>query len=180
MEKLKGKIPCRIEKRKLNLKEKFKQKNQEESEELIYEYKIRYKYEIRDEQKRIQWLETIKNKNGKLTLEETREFLLTIHDVYYKLGIRHNERNVIPIENMQYASKLFFRNSYVHKPVYLVDVPERPKNYTDFRGELRKYWVRDLKPLWNKYQMDFKKLGIDVKKYNRIEIMEVDRNLIFV
>ena len=88
------------------LKEKLERESQKESKETFdslwfSKFDIeRYEYSIKSEQNRIQWLENLKSKKEKLTLRDTRKLLLTINDVYSKLDIRHNVRNILPLENM--------------------------------------------------------------------------------
>lgn len=155
------------------LREKLEQKSQKENEETSYslwssKFEMeRYEERIKSEQHRIQWLEGLKNKNERLTLEETRKLLLTINDVYSKLHIRHNIRNILPLENMG------SENSH---QVYLAPIPEESGthrvevSHSFFYGSQYKnryYHKSDLKPLWEKYQREFRDLDIDVKKYSR-------------
>ena len=60
--------------------------------------------------------------------------------------------------------------------VYLAPIPEESgihsvevsHSFPDgSKYEDRPYHKSDLKPLWEKYQIEFKDLGIDVKKYSR-------------
>lgn len=153
------------------LKEKLKQELQKEKEDSYSLWPIKCNIErleeiIKREEGTIEWLEEIKNKNEKLTLEETRKLLLTINDVYNRLHIKHNVRNILPLENMG------SENSY---QVYLAPIPkesgsrsvEISHSFLDgSRYEDRYYHKSDLKPLWEKYKREFIDLGIDVKKYS--------------
>ena len=152
--------------------EKLEQESQKENKETSYSLwstKLeieRYEERIKSEQNRIQWLEELKDKNEKLTLEETRKLLLTINDVYSKLHIKHNIRKLLPLEDM---------GSENSKQVYLAPIPEENGTYKEevshsFFGsqyEDRYYHKSDLKPLWKRYKMEFRDLGIDVKKYSQ-------------
>ncbi len=88
------------------LMKKLEQESEKESQETSFSFLCNkfdieiYEEKIKSEQNRIQWLEELKSKKEKLTLEDARKFLLTINDVYSKLYIRHNVRNVLPLENM--------------------------------------------------------------------------------
>lgn len=118
-----------------------------------------YEAKICAEKRDIEWLKELKNKNEKLTLEEIRKLLLTINDIYRKLDISYNERKLLPLEDME------SKNS---EQVYFVPIPEEREVIYSFKGFKRKeqyYYKSDITPLWKKYQMEFKNLGIDIKKY---------------
>lgn len=138
---------------------KLKEKNE-------LEIKRAYEYRIEREQNKIQWLEKLKSGKEKLTLENTRKLLVIINHVYDELDIKHNVRNILPLEDMYFAEG---------KQVYLASIPEErgvrrvEVSHSFFYGSEYKnipYYKSDLKPLWKKYQMEFKDLGIDVKKYS--------------
>lgn len=90
------------------VKEKLEQESKKEGKEKTDSFWFNiieieeYEDKIKSEQNRIQWLEELKNKKDKLTLEDTRKLLLTINDVYRKLNIRfrYNVRNILPLEDM--------------------------------------------------------------------------------
>lgn len=115
---------------------------------------------------KIEELERLKNKNGQLTLEETKNLLLIINYVYRELNIRYNVWNLLPLEYM---------NSDNSNKVYLAPIPEdsgiervevgHSLGY-GFKYKERYYNKSDLQPLWKKYQEEFRDLGIDVRKYS--------------
>lgn len=122
---------------------------------------------IKSEENRIKELERLKNKNGQLTLEETKKLLLIINYVYRKLNIRYNVWNLLPLEDM---------SSDNSNKVYLAPIPkesgtERVEVSHSFvygsEYEAGYYHKSDLQPLWKKYQKEFRNLGIDVRKYSR-------------
>ncbi len=129
----------------------------------IQEYE---RYKIGEAKNKIEWLEDLKNRNEKLILEETKKLLLTINDIYKELNIRYNARKILPLENMETENS---------GQVHLAPIPEERGTYkvevssSVFGSEYedRYYHKSDLKPLWKKYQREFKDLGIDVKKYSR-------------
>ena len=137
------------------------EKNESKSEYKTYEIReCRGKINVRNKQ--IEWIENLKDR--KLTLKEIRKLLLIINDIYSELNIKYDVRKLIPLENMG------TQNSH---QVYLVSIPEESGTYSvevshSFsRGstyENRGYYRSDSQPLWEKYQKEFKDLGIDVKK----------------
>lgn len=152
------------------LKEKLEEKPKKEEEFWILsdKYEIeRYEEKIKSEENRIKELERLKNKNGQFTLEETKNLLLIINSVYRELNIRYNVWDLLPLEDM------YSGNS---NKVYLAPIPEESGteqvevSHSFVYGskyEDRHYYKSDLKPLWKKYQEEFRDLGIDVRKYSR-------------
>lgn len=120
--------------------EQLNDKIEQDNTSDIYVLK-RYEKQIKIEQNRIQWLEDLKSKKEKLTLEDTRKLLFEIEDVYRTLGIRHKIRNIIPLEDMI---------RYELLPL----APSIPY---------------DLRPLWKKYKREFIDLGIDVELISQHE-----------
>lgn len=118
---------------------------------------------VSDENK-IKKLEQFKNKNGQLTLEETRYLLQTIESVYGELDIKYNVLNLLPLEDM---------NTENSNGIYLAPIPEESGTrevevshnfYYGSTFATSSYHNFTLEPLWEKYQKDFRDLGIDVKR----------------
>ncbi len=152
------------------LKEKSEEKSKKEEEFWPWsdKYEIeRYEEKIKSEENRIKELELLKNKNGQLTLEETKNLLLIINSIYRELNIRYNVWNLLPLEDMSSGNS---------NKVYLAPIPEESGteqvevSHSFVYGskyEDRYYHKSDLQPLWKKYQEEFRDLGIDVRKYSR-------------
>ncbi len=113
-----------------------------------YYKKIPYEENIRSEKVNIQWLEKLKNKNEKLTLEEERILLLIIGHVYKQLYIKCNIRNILPLEDMKCQE-------------YLAPIPKRI--IFDRNHRIDTEGISE--PLWEKYKSEFKGLDIEVKLY---------------
>ena len=110
------------------------------------------------------WLESLKHKQ--LTLEEMKQLLAIIKSTYIKLKINEDKRKVIPLEYIEIPNT---------DQEYLVEIPEEKRIekvevcHIYMRGwkyEDRYCYRSDLRPLWKKYQKEFKELGIDIKEYN--------------
>lgn len=156
----------RIEK----LKEKLEEKSKKEDEFWPWGDKFeikQYEEKIKSEENRIKELEQLKNKKGQLTLEETKNLLLIINSVYRELNIKYNVWSLLPLEDMS------IKNS---DKIYLAPIPKESGTHRvevghsflhGFEYEDRPYHKSDLRPLWKKYQTEFRDLGIDVKKYSR-------------
>ena len=157
--------------------DEIKELEKNESNHKTYEIsECRGKINVRNKQ--IEWIENLKNR--KLTLKEIRKLLLVINDIYSELNIKYDVRKLIPLENMG------TQNSH---QVYLVSIPEESGTYSvevshSFSGgstyENRDYYRSDSQPLWEKYQKEFKDLGIDVKKsssYRTIPRFDICINL---
>lgn len=123
----------------------------------------RYEENIKIKENRIKDLEKMKKKNGRLTLEETKKLLVTIKSVYEESDIRYNPWNLLPLEDMLYQSN----------KVNTVEYPEKSEKniwiagynlYGPIYRETTDY-TRNLKALREKYQKEFKYLGIEVKEY---------------
>lgn len=151
------------------LKEKLEEKSKkEEFWTWSDKYEIeRYEEKIKSEENRIKELERLKNKNGQLTLEETKNLLLIINSVYRELNIRYNVWDLLPLEDMSSGNS---------NKVYLAPIPEESGtekvevSHSFLYGSKYKdryYYKSDLQPLWKKYQKEFSDLGIDVRKYSR-------------
>lgn len=155
-----------IQELNIELEKKIKEESLEELEYSFEKLEIEnYEKKIKKRNRHMEWLKSLKNK--KLTLEETRQLLLIINDVYSELNIKYDVRKLIPLEDMG------TQNSH---QVYLAPIPEERGSHFEevshdflygskFREE--SYYRSDLKPLWKKYQKGFEDLGIDVKKYSR-------------
>lgn len=105
---------------------------------------------------KIELLKEFRNKNQKLTLQETREMLSIINDFYRRLKISYDERKVLPLEDMD------SKNSEQVEPAPI------PKAVSWLLGEEngRKRYRCNSRCLWKKYQKEFEILGIDIKKEN--------------
>ena len=102
----------------------------------------------------------MKNRNEKLTLEEARKLLLIINSVYRQLYILYDEREILPLENMD-----------EYNGDFLVSIPDASEHTIEqvagsetYIG--RHYNKKNLQPLWERYQGEFEKLGIDIRKYD--------------
>ena len=93
--------------------------------------------------------------------------MLIINSVYRQLNIGYNVWNLLPLEDM---------NSENNSKIYLAPIPEESGvkvvevSHDFLYGStygFRHYYKSDSKPLWKKYQEDFRDLGIDVKKYSQ-------------
>ncbi len=125
----------------------------------------RYEERIDEIKNKIEMLEGLKNRNGKLTLAEIRRLLILSNNIYKKLNIRYDERKILPLENT--------REGYGIQ-VHFAPLPEKRRFYSVetsrsflYGPEYMHYYKSDLKPLWEKYKSEFEKLGIGVKKYSR-------------
>ena len=109
----------------------------------------------------------IKNQKKKLTLEDMRNALETIEDIYSKFNVKHNVRRILPLEDMRSSQQ-----------VYLVGIPSsRKKHYFGLthsfgRGynyddcESSELTIYNARPLWLKYAREFNELGIRVHLVN--------------
>ena len=151
------------------LKEELEKKSNKEEEFWSWPYKYeieRFEEKIKAEENRIKELEQLKNKNGQLTLEETKNLLLIINYVYRELNIRYNVWDLLPLEYMSSGNS---------NKVHLAPIPEESgtkkvevsHSFYGSEYEDRHYYKSDLRPLWKKYQEEFRDLDIDVKKYSR-------------
>ena len=137
-------------------------------EDLIKQYNIELckeedsdiKAEIGKLKNKISWLRKLKDKNGKLTYEETKKFLLTIEDVYNKLNIDYDERSVLPLECMK-SEKEYFTAIPRRCEVNLVSVGH--SYLGGFQYENRYTEMCNLTLLWKKYKEEFKNLKLDIK-----------------
>lgn len=135
---------------------------------------LEYNEKINTGNNQIEWLESLKDR--KLTLKETRKLLLIINDVYSKLYIKYDVRKLLPLEDMG------TQNSH---QVYLAPIPSKyeyeiPRienvisSFSYSPTYSNSWW--DSRPLWKKYQKEFKDLGINVKKiraYREIPRFEI-------
>lgn len=143
-----------IEKIIYNYNTEIKELEQVKEECIIDIYKRRidmYKQNIKIEKEQLKWLESLKGKNGKFTVDEAKKLLLTVYDVYKKSNIKYDVRKILPLENME--------NENIRK-LAPMPIAEHYKGIYEGRREC-------MKPLWEKYQKDFKELGINVKRYSR-------------
>lgn len=143
-----------IEKIIYNYNTEIKELEQVKVECIVDIYKKRidmYKQNIKIEKEQLKWLESLKGKNGKFTVDEAKKLLLTVYDVYKKSNIKYDVRKILPLENME--------NENIRK---LAPMPIAGYYKGIYEGG-REY----MKPLWEKYQKDFKELGINVKRYSR-------------
>lgn len=126
-----------------------------------------YEMEIKEAENNLKWLKELSNKREHLELEEIKSLLFFINDIYEKLGIDYNPREVLPLENtgMENSGQVRF-----------APIPEKSGIYTATLGhsfsdgfihEKRVYYRTDLRPLWKKYKKEFTELHIDVKKYSK-------------
>ena len=126
-----------------------------------------YEMEIKEAENNLKWLKELSNKREHLELEEIKSLLFFINDIYEKLGIDYNPREVLPLENtgMENSGQVGF-----------APIPEKSGIYTATLGhsfsdgfihEKRVYYRTDLRPLWKKYKKEFTELHIDVKKYSK-------------
>lgn len=109
----------------------------------------------------------IKNQKKKSTLEDMRNALGIINDIYSKFYVKHNVRRILPLEDMSNSQQ-----------VYLVEIPSsRKKHYfglthTFGRGynyddcESIELTIYNARPLWQKYEREFNELGIRVHLVN--------------
>lgn len=152
------------------LREQLEEKSKEEEKFWPWSNKHeieRCEQKIKNEENRIKELEQLKNKNGQLTLEETKNLLLIINTVYKELDITYNVWNLLPLEYMTSGNS---------NKVYLAPIPEESgteeveASHSFIYGSKYKdryYYKSDLHPLWKKYQEEFRDLDIDVRKYSR-------------
>lgn len=126
-----------------------------------------YEMEIKEAENNLKWLKELSNKREHLELEKIKSLLFFINDIYEKLGIDYNPREVLPLENtgMENSGQVRF-----------APIPEKSGIYTATLGhsfsdgfihEKRVYYRTDLRPLWKKYKKEFTELHIDVKKYSK-------------
>lgn len=151
------------------LKQKLENSLQRGNEEEVLDKNSIERYEERiDEVKnKMEMLEGLKNRNGKLTLAEIRRLLILSDDIYKKLNIRYDERKTLPLENMRrgYGPQVDLAPIPEESGIYSVEVRHTFLYGSEY--EYRHYYKSDLKPLWKKYKSEFEDLGIDVKKYSR-------------
>lgn len=122
---------------------------------------------LKEVEKDLQWLENLKGRKGKLAFEEIIKFLFLINRVYEKLNI-DRKRRIIPLEYMQ--SEEIQKNG--SRQVQLVKIPKMQGTYSYIFSHSMygskygqsTYTIWDTNTLWKKYQEEFKKLEIDVKK----------------
>lgn len=144
-----------IEKIIYNYNTEIKELEQVKEECIIDIYKRRidmYKQNIKIEKEQLKWLESLKGKNGKFTVDEAKKLLLTVYDVYKKSNIKYDVRKILPLENME--------NENIRKLAPMPIAEHYKEGIYEGRREC-------MKPLWEKYQKDFKELGINVKRYSR-------------
>lgn len=156
------------------LMKKLEQESQIDKEEISFSFLFesrkfdaeKCEEKIREEQANIEWLEDLKEKNGKLTLKDARMFLVLIRSVYDKSQIKYNERNILPLEYMtRWSNQVSFAPIPQESGYESVEVRHSFLYGSEY--EKRYYHRSEIKPLWKKYKEECRDLAIDAKMYKR-------------
>ena len=123
-------------------------------EDLLQEFEDFIKWEKNEYEElydNMQYLRVLKNRTEKLGLKQYKEILFIINKVYEESYVYCNPRKILPLGCMGRAGN--------HQE-FLAPIP---KKYYGGKSISDIYVKTTVKPLWEKYQRDFKELGIKVK-----------------
>lgn len=124
----------------------------EEIEKKIFGRGKRDDFRIKQNIKRLIYLS-----EEELSVKTGKEMLSIIREIYKELNIKYNPWDLVPLEDIIGESE----------KVYIAPVPEqdiREVLKIKVNEDIKNLTISNIKPLWQKYQKEFKDLGIEIKK----------------